>query len=72
LFCRNIRETLASKGLMLLEWLKKILKKSLLVLICYDLNRVGISSYVLDEQDSAEKAIAVMSDFSDTYQESVA
>jgi hypothetical protein len=23
LFCRNIRETLASKGLMLLEWLKK-------------------------------------------------
>jgi hypothetical protein len=27
LFCRNIRETLASKGLMLLEWLKKILKK---------------------------------------------
>jgi uncharacterized protein (DUF934 family) len=36
------------------------------------LNRVGISSYVLDEKDSAEKAIAVMSDFSDTYQESVA
>jgi ABC-type nitrate/sulfonate/bicarbonate transport system substrate-binding protein len=23
LFCRNIRETLASKGLMLLEWLRK-------------------------------------------------
>lgn len=36
------------------------------------LNRVGISSYVLDKKDSAEKAIAVMSDFSDTYQESVA
>jgi len=36
------------------------------------LNRVGISSYVLDEKDSAEKAIAVMADFSDYYQESVA
>ena len=24
MFCRNIRETLASKGLMLLEWLKKM------------------------------------------------
>lgn len=36
------------------------------------LNRVGISSYVLDEKDDAEKAIAVMDDFSDFYQESVA
>jgi hypothetical protein len=32
----------------------------------FDLNGVGISSYVLGEKDSAEKAIAVMSDFSDT------
>ncbi len=36
------------------------------------LNRVGISSYVLNENDSVEKAIAVMDDFSDFYQESVA
>jgi len=36
------------------------------------LNRVGISSFVLNDQDSAEKAIAVMADFSDFYQASVA
>lgn len=36
------------------------------------LNRVGISSFVLNDQDSAEKAIAVMGDFSAFYQESVA
>lgn len=36
------------------------------------LNRVGISSYVLDEKDNAEKAVAVMGDFSAHYQESVA
>jgi len=36
------------------------------------LNRVGISSFVLNDQDSAEKAIAVMDDFSAFYQESVA
>jgi uncharacterized protein (DUF934 family) len=36
------------------------------------LNRAGISSYILDDVDSAKKAITVMSDFSDHYQESVA
>jgi len=36
------------------------------------LNRVGISSFVLNDQDNAEKAIALMDDFSAFYQESVA
>jgi len=36
------------------------------------LNRVGVSSFVLNEQDDPQKAIAVMGDFSDFYQASVA
>jgi len=36
------------------------------------LNRVGVSSFVLNEQDDPQKAIAVMDDFSDFYQASVA